>query len=709
MAATSESPHAQRIPATRQARLPTTLLTTLLTTLPTTLLRATRNLADAAQPDGAFHDERAGGDVQVGQLDNGLTYYVDSNWTPHDALTLILAVKAGSLHESAPSSGVAHFVEHMMFNGTEAFPGNTVFDEVREFGLEFGPDLNAFTTYDETVYFLTGLSDDAHSVETGFKILSQWAHAATIAADAVEQERGVIRDEYRLSSETSQGVANDASLRLLTGGTPYEQHPPKGNVRGIEDASATDLTAFYDTWYVPSNMALIAVGDLTDDELEELTEEYFGSIPAHDPPPAPDTSSPLRPEPRIEVTETPGQGDPQLSLYLQVPAWDPATAQGERAEQLELLLANAINGRLRSAYDQGRLSLNAPPFWLHLNAAAGLRHHGTSLSSDDLTQTVGEVWGLLMGLATEGFNEDDLAQAKAPILSELQLAADNVEVTFNVAYAFQYANRFLRGTSLETSPERLGRVSALLETIEPDELTNHLRSILAQSGPIISVVAADAAQVPTEAEIQTALDSASAAELAPTETLIDRLIAPPDPVEPISQGPIADLEVDDALEWSFANGARVNLNRSHGDGFFQVEAVSLGGWSTLEPGDRPLAEVLAPTAVSQSGRAGLTPTQIAQHLRTTQVFVRPFITETTEGFTGYAPSGEAETLFALLHLLICEPQIDDQAFNSVVSSARQQASRLETGPMSNESVVYNEARFGDQIAWFHPRRFSGNA
>ena len=661
-----------------------------------------QNLSGVTRSEVTAHDERAGGDVKVGQLRNGLTYYVDSNWTPHDALTLILAVKAGSLHESEPFSGVAHFVEHMMFNGTEAFPGNSIFDEVREFGLEFGPDLNAVTTYDNTIYFLTGLSDDPSSVETGFKILSQWAHAATITPEAVEQDRGVIRDEYRLRSESSQGVANDASLRLLTDGTPYEQRPPKGDFEGIEDASAADLTEFYDTWYVPSNMALVAVGDLTDDELKELTEKYFGSIPAHDPPPAPATNSLLRPESRIEVIESPAQVDPLLSLYLQVPAGELATAQGQRTEQLDLLLANAINGRLRSAYDQGLLSLKSPLLWSYLNVAAGLRYHGTGLISDDLAQTVGDVWGLLQGLATHGFGEDDLVQAKAPILSELQLAADNVEVTFNTTYAFQYANHFLRGTSLETSPERLERVSAVLETIEPDELTRHLRSMLAQSGPIISVVAADVTQVPTASEIQEALDSASATEPTPVEVLIDRLIAAPDPVEPISQGPIADLEVDDAVEWSFANGARVNLNRSHVDGFVQIEAVSLGGWSTLEAGDRPLAEVLAPTAVAQSGLAGLTPTQIAQQVRTTQVFVRPFITETTEGFTGYAPSGEAETLFALLHLLICEPQIDDQAFNSVVSSARQQASRLETSPMSNESVAYNEARFGDQIAWFHP-------
>ncbi len=247
--------------------------------------------SDIRQPDTTFFAEGGGGDVHIGQLDNGLTYYLDSNWTPHDALTLILVVKAGSLHETEPASGVAHFLEHMMFNGTEEFPGNTIYDELREYGLELGPDLNAFTTYDHTIYFLTGLSDDAESVETGFEVLSQWAHAATIAPDAVESERGVVRDEYRVRSETSQGVALDSSLRLLTEDTPYERHPPTGNATGIAEVTAADLREFYDTWYVPSNMAVVAVGDLTVDELGDLTEEYFGQIPAHDPPAAPDTDS----------------------------------------------------------------------------------------------------------------------------------------------------------------------------------------------------------------------------------------------------------------------------------------------------------------------------------------------------------------------------------------------------------------------------------
>ena len=689
--------HSQNVEHMAPAKRRLTIWRTLSLLLVAFLLVAA-GCSDASQFAG-----RGGGDVHIGQLDNGLTYYLDSNWTPHDSLTLILVVKAGSIHETEPESGVAHFVEHMMFNGTEKYPGNTIYDKVRELGLEMGPDLNAFTAFDETIYFLIGLSDDANAVEIGFEVLSQWAHAATITPAAVESERGVVRDEYRLRSETSEGVAFDTFLRLATADTPYEQHPPIGSSASIEAATAADLREFYDAWYVPSNMAVIAVGDLSVNRLEELTREYFGSNEAKDPPAAPDTNSPLSPEPRIEVTATPGQGNPELSLYLQIPVWDPTTPQGERDEILETLLANTIDIRLRAAYDQGLLSQTDPPVWLTVNPAAGLRHYGTTTNADDLTQAVSDIWTVLLSLATQGFDEADLTQAKAQITSDLQLVADNVEVTQNPSYAFQYATHFLRGIRIETSPQRLERVSALLETIEPDELTSRLRSILAQSGPIISVVAADLAQVPSAAEIQAVIDSSQPTELAPAEALIDELMTPPDPVEPITEGPITDLGFRiDPFEWSFANGARVNFSHSHVDGFFEIRAVSLGGWSTLEPGDRPLAEVFAPNAVAQSGIAGLTPAQIARYVRTTHVSITPFIAETTEGFTGLAPSGEAETLFAMLHLLISEARIDAQAFNSVITNAQQQVSRPETDSMSQTRVAYNEARYGDQIDWFRP-------
>ena len=229
-------------------------------------------------------------EVHVGTLDNGLTYYLRNNEEPGSNLSLRLAVNAGSVNEPAPDLGVAHFLEHMMFNGTEDYPRNEIVEALRGLGVEFGPDINAYTSYDETVYELDVVTTEDGAVETAFNVLAQWAHAATISEADVVEERGVVRDELRLRYETGSGIIFQIFDRAYVENTPYDGYHPIGTAEVIESMSAEMLRDFYETWYVPSNMALIAVGDLPVEELEALTEEYFGPIPAGDAPPDPDTS-----------------------------------------------------------------------------------------------------------------------------------------------------------------------------------------------------------------------------------------------------------------------------------------------------------------------------------------------------------------------------------------------------------------------------------
>lgn len=153
--------------------------------------------------------------VKIGTLENGLTYYVRSNDSPGGALSLRLVVNAGSLNEPIEGAGYAHYLEHMLFNGTEKYPGNEIIDALQSIGVDFGPDINAYTSYDETVYMLDLVIDEEEgSVGTAFDVLSQWAHAATIDPDDVEEERGIVRDEYRLKDESGQGIIFDVFDRM---------------------------------------------------------------------------------------------------------------------------------------------------------------------------------------------------------------------------------------------------------------------------------------------------------------------------------------------------------------------------------------------------------------------------------------------------------------------------------------------------------------
>ena len=639
--------------------------------------------------------------VRIGTLDNGLTYYLRNNEKPGSNLALRLAVDAGSLHESEPGSGVAHFLEHMMFNGTEEFPANEIVEVLREIGVEFGPDINAYTSYDETVYLLDVVTSQEDAVGSAFGVLAQWAHAATLEEADVLSEIGVVRDELRSRYETGSGIVLRAFDRLYAEGTPYEGRHPIGDAASIESMTPAQLREFYETWYVPSNMAVVAVGDLPLDELEALVVEHFGAIPAGEAPPAPDTASPLKREAVYEVATSPGQGYSYLSLDIGIPLWDTGTVGGERMQLMESLIAVMLESRLEDAYEQGFLSQIDPTHWSAFNHADGLRYYGTNLRADDFPTAIGDFWSMMLSLEAAGFADEDLAHAREVVEADLQFALESVPTTQDNEYAGLYVSHFLGGGDIGTVADQVDRISALLDGMQVAELTDHFRWIMRNSGPLLLVVGADVAEVPTVEEMAAAIDGASVGEVPDRTVDVQELMAAPEPVEPVSAGPVADLE--DAYEWSFANGASVIFMPSDiSEAQVDLRAISQGGWSAMEPGDRPLTGRLATRAVRQSGLGGLSPAQVSRFLDDANAAVVPYIDETEEGFSAVAAAEGIEAMFQALHLLVTAPQVDDQAFADAVQVGEIIISLAQANPDWQEWVAYTEARYGDEIGWFLP-------
>ena len=299
-------------------------------------------------------------DVRIGTLANGLTYYIRHNERPGGRAELRLAVNAGSVDEEPDQSGVAHFVEHMLFNGTEQFPENELIDVLRGFGAEFGADINAFTSYDETVYQLTVATDDDEVVATGLDVLAQWLSAATLDPTAVEQERGVVLDEWRGSAESSQGRVFDAIERLFLAGTAYEGRDPIGTSEAIESMTPEPLRRFYDAWYRPDNAALVVVGDIDVDDIEQAIVERFESLTSRAQPPAvPDLAFVADTEPAVEVLADPDQPAAFVEVTLPAPAVIPAAPACWRDEVLDGIAFEAIADRLASDVSAGGVAFTS--------------------------------------------------------------------------------------------------------------------------------------------------------------------------------------------------------------------------------------------------------------------------------------------------------------------------------------------------------------
>lgn len=651
--------------------------------------------------------------VRIGTLDNGLTYYVRCNDSPGRHLELRLAVNAGSLNEAEAGSGVAHFLEHMLFNGTEKYPKNELTQALQHIGVEYGPDINAYTSYDETVYQLDVRSQDEEAVNTAFDVLAQWAHAATIDPEDVESERGVVRDEYRLGYETADGVVRVAFPRMYDAGTPYEGRLPIGSLEGIEAITAQDLRDFYEKWYVPSNMAVIAVGQLTLDDLEALVKEHFDAIPAGEEPTAPESRSPLDPEPRFDIATSLGQGYSYLSLDIRLPSWNRGTVEGERQLLMEQLISIMLRNRLQDAYEQDLLSQTDPTHWSSFGHSRGLRFYGTNLRAVDYEVALNDFWSMMLTLKAHGFVEADLARAVTAIKAAYEFAVEAAPTTQDSSYAASYVAHFLQGGDIGTVADRSARVSVLLDEISPAELSARFEEIMDQSGLLVIGVAADPAHLPTIEELTIAVTSAEVGELPELIEDADELLVVPASVDPVDESALDFFDgaseffdaglFGDAYEWTFANGARVMFVPSGiAENQVNLHAFSLGGWSAMEPADRMLAGRLAPRAVSQSGLGNLSPAQLSRYLDGINASAQPYIGETTQGVTGSAGTADVETMFQLMHLLFTAPRVDDQAFAEVVSIGEIILNLSQVDPGWKAWVAYNRARYGDEFEWFDP-------
>ena len=636
--------------------------------------------------------------VRIGTLDNGFTYYLRSNDRPGKSVTLRLAVKAGSAHESEPGQGHAHFLEHVVFEGTEAYTAESLNSTIRSLGAELGPDTNAYVGYDQTVFELTVAADPADNITTALHVLSQLAHAATIDPKAVVAERGVVLDEIRFRTSDSYGYVGSEFDRIYTKGTPYEGRWAGGTSESVEATTAADLRAFYETWYVPSNMAIVAVGDVPLDKLQALVENHFGPIPAGDAPPfwlpvvTPD------PEPSYHVVTDEGQGFSYISLDIPIPTSESGTVDGQRLGLLDALIQLMVLNRLEDAYYRGELTQVDKPDFGSFNHGRALRFYGTNWQGENLDTASAAYFSVLLTAQEYGFTDVDLAIARDELVTALDHGLETAGTITDPAYADSYVSHFLFGGDISAPQERHDRLTALLKEITAVELTDRYRFLMERSAPLVIAVGPDPASVPTTADLEAAFDAAvPRSEPPPVEKGINELLPLPDPVDPVASGPTGVL---DGHEWEFANGAKVVFVYSDTvEATVSLRARGLGGWSTLEPG----AGALAPRAVEAvvgSGFGDLTKSQVDRFLGDRAVSLSALIGERTEGFNGSASPRDLETLFQLLHLSITAPRVDDLAFDQALNSAAIRTQLAEVNPAWQAWVASAEARFG--LEWHRP-------
>ena len=218
--------------------------------------------------------------IKQGKLDNGMTYYIRENGEPKNRIQLRLVVKAGSCMEDEDQKGLAHFIEHLCFNGTENFAKSAIVDYFETIGMQFGPEVNAYTSFEETVYKLELPADNPEILKTGLLVLHDWASAVSFDPEEIEKERGVIVEEWRLRTQGVNGRVSDKEISLLLKDSRYEKRVPIGDMDVIRNIPRERIIDFYKKWYRPENISVVAVGDIKAGVLENAIKEIMGTIAA---------------------------------------------------------------------------------------------------------------------------------------------------------------------------------------------------------------------------------------------------------------------------------------------------------------------------------------------------------------------------------------------------------------------------------------------
>lgn len=606
--------------------------------------------------------------VERGMLPNGLTYYIRQHDEPRGRAELRLVVNAGSILEDEDQRGLAHFVEHMAFNGTENFAKQELVDYIESIGMRFGADLNAYTSFDETVYMLTVPTDDPELLRTGVQILSEWAARISFEDEEIDKERGVVIEEWRLG-RGAQARIFDKQAPVVFHDSRYAERLPIGSKEILESAPYDALRRFYREWYRPDLMAVIAVGDFDPDVVKGLIRSSFGDIPGS----AEARPRPAYPVPDHEATLITVTGDPEATntivrLMRKLPKQRLIDEDDYRRSLVEGLYDAMMNRRLAERSREAE-----PPFVASFSGAGNLVREKGSYNLIALVEEGGVERGLT-ALLTEaervhryGFTATELEREKAALLRSMEQAYRERDTVKSDAFAAEYARNFLQQEAAPGIARELELANDLVPGITLDEVNALAERWLAESDRVITVSGPEKPDItlPGEQAVAAVLAAAEAAEVAPyVDEVADRplMATAPALADIVSSRTIDELGV---TEWRLANGVRVVLKPTD---FKRDEilftAFSPGGTS-LVPDSDFIAAATADSLVLEGGVASFDLTQLQKLLADKVVRVGPYISDLEEGISGSASPEDVETMFQLIYLYVTEPRRSEQAFASV--------------------------------------------
>ena len=649
--------------------------------------------------------------ARTGVLPSGLRYYILENSMPQGRAFLTLAVDAGSVLEAEDERGLAHFVEHMAFNGTERFPEAELINYLRSLGMRFGPEVNAYTSYDETVYGIEVPveSEGRRIPDTALAVIDDWTRAITFAPSDVDDERHVILEEHR-----SRLGAGERMLRqmipLLFKGSPYAQRLPIGLPEVIENAPADRLEGFYRKWYRPENMAIIFVGDFDAEYLEASLVRHFHITPSAGPFERPRYSlpGPVKGNFNALILTDPENTQTRVDLYFKRTAELPSDdLSGYRNDIISYLADTIISFR----FDEAEYDPNSP--FIYGGSGAARYGHGSRFyvlqafaKAGKTTEVLNELLTLKESLSRYGFTEDEADMAKRSLLSYMeQMTAEKDRQSSNY-YIRAFTRHFLQGETVPDIEWELEAVRTLLPNISLKEINRAVKNYFADDDLYVFVIAPDseASALPTVdiiRQMASAIKKAKIDRPSPSVMRGELMDYAPAPGEIVFES--VDAETG-AVTLLLSNGMRLILRETaNRNNEISLYAVARGGAMSV-PEENYISASLAAEMLNASGLGPYSRPDLSKMLADKQVLFSIWTSDFIRGLQGYAARNDLGVLMEMIHLGFTQPRLDPDAVAILLEQMRTRLAQEAENPDAFFAREVNRTIYGNAL--FHSTEVS---
>jgi zinc protease len=623
--------------------------------------------------------------VKVGKLPNGLTFYIQHNAKPEKKMELRLVVNAGSILEDQQQRGLAHFMEHMNFNGSKHFPKNELVDYLQQVGVKFGADLNAYTSFDETVYMLPISSDDPQIVEKGFTVLEDWAGNNLLDKTEIDKERGVVLEESRLSKGAQERMLRQYIPKLFNG-SKYAERLPIGKDTILKTFQPATLERFYRQWYRPDLMAVVVVGDIDPAEAEKKIRAHFSSFknPANEKPrPAITPIAPRTKADAMVVTD-----DEATNTILEIfnyitPSRKIKTWSDYREAVKKELINSLINQRLQELTQKEN-----PPFvYGYTGIDQFIRGYDAFISFAVLgDNTTREAINALLAETERarkfGFLAAELERTKATMLNEAERAFHEKDKSESRVLVSNYINNYLQGQPIPGPENRYKFLKQALPGISLKEVNDAAKKMQAPTSAFALVAAPTSTKekLPSNINLEKEIIAATKQQVKPYE---EKVVA----TNLIGGSGAAGKTVSETkneklgtTDLTLSNGVTITMKPTNfKNDEIMMDAWRWGGWQRFPLAEKDNAKHAA-ELVSVMGVKDMSPTDLQKFLSGKTVDVMPYLNDNEEGIQGSSSVKDFETFLQLVNLYFTQPRKDEALFNSYVTKQKSTLQFLKSNP-----------------------------